>query len=227
MSSLVTALNTKSIPPKDTDSSPASTAIQTPTDSSHIDKNEQSVVYPIGYLNWSAEDVFTELVTRLRRLLSRHNISVDPSVALLLQMDSGSLYISAEVVLQHPVIASLYVDENVVLRAAEAVGQGLIRVDLEAKRLYPVMKAERCTLILRDLETDVSALSDFLDKCPHTQSNGNVVSIMEATVINSKTTWFVTLKTAEQAAETALWLRTQTFNVGIPRLYYPFPRISH
>ncbi|OII72876.1 uncharacterized protein cubi_00848 [Cryptosporidium ubiquitum] len=90
--------------------------------------------------------------------------------------------------------------------------------------IKPIFKAERTTLILRDLENDVieDEIFDLLKKCPHfysleAASNDktaeNSTEAVRKLVVDFRKevhgTWFITLKTEDLTTKVALWLRSQ------------------
>eukprot|EP01054_Gregarina_sp_Poly1_P000379 Gregarina_sp_Poly_1__378@NODE_1094_length_5111_cov_363_423473_g758_i0_p2_GENE_NODE_1094_length_5111_cov_363_423473_g758_i0NODE_1094_length_5111_cov_363_423473_g758_i0_p2_ORF_typecomplete_len524_score79_40_NODE_1094_length_5111_cov_363_423473_g758_i034325003 len=174
----------------------------------------------------SPEETFSELVKRLRGLLSRQNVSVDPSIALLMvgspwmeptgisAPEKNDIYITVDALMSHPVIASLKASKETIIKAAEAVGPHVLRVNKEAERIFPIMKAQRCTLILRNLECQVDELREFVSQAPSLQKYTESEPILEMRkeIVGGQINWFVTLPTADDATETALWLRQQKFN---------------
>ncbi|POM84424.1 hypothetical protein CmeUKMEL1_12325 [Cryptosporidium meleagridis] len=89
--------------------------------------------------------------------------------------------------------------------------------------IKPIFKAERTTLILRDLEDDVieNEIFDLLSKCPHfhtgetseDKTNEYNLDAVKKLVVNFRKevhgTWFITLKTEDLTTKVALWLRSQ------------------
>lgn len=85
--------------------------------------------------------------------------------------------------------------------------------------IKPILKAERTTLILRDLDNDVieEEIFDLLNKCPHFHAEDttteNCPDETRKLVVNLRKevhgTWFVTLKTEDLTTRVALWLRGQ------------------
>ncbi|KAH8584545.1 uncharacterized protein ELE39_000435 [Cryptosporidium sp. chipmunk genotype I] len=89
--------------------------------------------------------------------------------------------------------------------------------------IKPIFKAERTTLILRDLDNDVieNEIFDLLKKCPHfhiggtsgNKANENSPDAVRKLVVNFRKevhgTWFITLKTEDLTTKVALWLRGQ------------------
>ncbi|CUV04859.1 unnamed protein product [Cryptosporidium hominis] len=90
--------------------------------------------------------------------------------------------------------------------------------------IKPIFKAERTTLILRDLENDVieNEIFDLLSKCPHfhtgetsseNKTNEYSLDAVKKLVVNFRKeihgTWFITLKTEDLTTKVALWLRDQ------------------
>lgn len=191
-----------------------------------------NIIPPVKEL--TPEETFTELVKRLRGLLSRQNVSVDPSIALLMvgtswmlgdqvsnnnntssssSSESNDLHITVEALMSHPFIGSLKASKETIIRAAEAVGSHVLRVDKEAEKIYPIMKAQRCTLILRNLDCQVDELREFVAQSPALAKYTESEPILEIRkeIVGGQINWFVTLPTAEDTTETALWLRQQKF----------------
>eukprot|EP01053_Blabericola_migrator_P004778 Blabericola_migrator_1__4777@NODE_2513_length_2657_cov_386_223552_g1573_i0_p1_GENE_NODE_2513_length_2657_cov_386_223552_g1573_i0NODE_2513_length_2657_cov_386_223552_g1573_i0_p1_ORF_typecomplete_len481_score57_50_NODE_2513_length_2657_cov_386_223552_g1573_i09542396 len=165
----------------------------------------------------SPEQTFAELVKRLRTLLSRQNVSVDPSIALLMstspQQLPEELCITVEALMSHPFIGSLKASKETVIDAAEAVGSHVLRVDRENSCIFPIMKAQRCTLILRDLKCEVEELRDFVAEAPALKKYTDSEPILEIRqeLLGGQINWFVTLPSADDTTDTALWLRQQKF----------------
>lgn len=95
--------------------------------------------------------------------------------------------------------------------------------------IKPIFKADRTTLILRDLESDVieDEIFDLLKNCPHffteefassDKTPENSADVVRKLVVDFRKevhgTWFITLKTEDLTTKVALWLRNQKLREG-------------
>lgn len=128
--------------------------------------------------------------------------------------------------LEHPALAGLNIDEEMLYKATETLPANIVKVHRSQGYLEPIMKAERSTIFLRDMPegtTTEASLRQFLMESPLMQNSSSADVNGHATdhsdtriqVIRHEpigNLWFITLASSKLATEMALWLRQQEFN---------------